>query len=131
MAFIKIALTRDSFCMGDDALAPNKKTYEWAEGDKICFFSILEDYIGCNLPGYYWRGFAGGKQIADVNLHREDLSVSKESTLVENWDELLRKSRSVYIIHTEYKDKDSLPSTLKSDYSSFEDTEDIPEYNVR
>ena len=131
MAFKKIALTRDSFCMGDDALAPNKRTYEWAEGDKICFFSILEDYIGCNLPGYYWRGFAGGKWIADDNLRREELSVSKEITLSENWEELLTKSRSVYFIHTEYKNKDSLPYTLKDGYSSFEDTEDIPEYNVR
>ena len=90
---------------------------------RSAFFSILEDYIGCNLPGYYWRGFAGGKWIADVNLRREDLSVSKEITIAENWEELLTKSRSVYFIHTEYKNKDSLPYTLKDGYSSFEETE--------
>jgi len=74
--------------MGDDVLAPNKRTYEWHEGDRIGLFSILEDYIGCNLPGYFWRGFAGEKWVADVNLHRDDLSLSREITLAENWDEL-------------------------------------------
>lgn len=131
MEAIKIALTRDSFCMGDDVLAPNKRTYEWHEGDRIGLFSILEDYIGCNLPGYFWRGFAGEKWVADVNLHRDDLSLSREITLAENWDELLRKSHSISFIHTEYEKRESLPYTKKGEYDSFEDSEGIPEYNIR
>ena len=119
---------RDSFCMGDDVTAPNLRRYMWNDTDWVpeCkIFGMVDDYIGTNLPGYYWRGYAGCERIVDINLHREDLAYSKECTLAENWKELLREHRCVYFMHKKYEDRDKLPETLDEEEYSFEDAEEI------
>ncbi|MBE5858516.1 MAG: hypothetical protein E7301_00095 [Butyrivibrio sp.] len=124
----EIFFTRDSFCMGDDVLAPNLSRYIWTDSDwcpEIDINSKLESYLGCNLPGYFWRGYADGKWICDVNLHREEYAFSRKIVLNPNWREMLRKSRSIYFKHTEYSDRDKLPMEITDDYYTYEEAKRI------
>jgi len=127
-----IYLTRDSFCMADDVLAPNANKYDWVEGDTVMFYFILEDYIGCNLPGYLWRGYCGGEMIAEVNLDRTDMSLSREITLEEGWSERLKKYKTVHFLHCEYENRDSLPETIDEDEGyTYAEAKKLPIYNIR
>ena len=111
----KITLTRESFCMGDDMTAPNKGVFNWYDTDwypEIRFNEIIEKYLGTNLPGFYWRGFAGHVRIVDVSIHRSGLKFTREIELVENWQELLRKNKHVHFIHEEHENKDALPMEI-------------------
>lgn len=112
---ITIELTRESFCMGDDATAPNAEKFVWRDSDRypeIEINSIVEKYLGTNLPGFAWRGFADGKKIMDVIVHRERLSFSREIKLVENWQELLRETRHIHFVNAETTGE--LPETYKA-----------------
>ena len=111
----KITLTRDGFCMGDDVTAPNKETFKWHDSDwypEIEFNEIIERYLGTNLPGFYWRGFAGHERIVDVSIHRDGLKFTREIELVKNWQELLRKNRRIHFLHEEHENKDNLPDRI-------------------
>ncbi len=131
---IIIYLTRDIFCMADDVMAPNMYRYTWTDCDpspEVDLFYIIEDYLGPNLPGFCWRGYAGGKMIVDVNLHRENLTFSREIVLVENWQELLRESQIIHFRHRQSADKESLPFTIDDNYYTFEEAEKlISEYGI-
>lgn len=123
-----VYFTRDSFCMADDVMAPNIRRFEWRDSDwapEASFYHMLDEYIYSGLPGYYWRGYAGKKWIADVYLDREDDGFKKECKVAKNWRELLQKYGSVYFIHTEYENRDSLPKTLKDDGYTFKQAEKI------
>ena len=123
---------RDSFCMGDDVTAPNLEKFTWNDSDwepEAAFFYMIDSYIGTHLPGYYWRGYAGCERIVDINLHRDNLSYSKECTIAENWQELLRKYRCVYFMHEKYENRGKLPEALMEEEYSFEEAEEI--YNER
>ena len=126
-----IYLTRDSFCMADDVMAPNMYKFTWRDSDwcpETHIFGILEEYLGSNLPGYFWRGYSGRKAIVDVNLHRGDLSFTREIKLEENWRELLRENRTIHFLHNEYSDRDKLPIILPdSEGYSFEKAEQTAE----
>ena len=107
-----IIMTRDSFCMGDDVTAPNKQIFKWHDTDwypEIGFYEMIERYLGTNLPGFYWRGFAGHVRIVDVSIHRKGMKFTREIELVENWQELLRKNNHIHFLHEEHKNKDALP----------------------
>ena len=107
-----IIMTRDSFCMGDDVTAPNKQIFQWHDTDwypEIGFYEMIERYLGTNLPGFYWRGFAGHVRIVDVSIHRKGMKFTREIELVENWQELLRKNNHIHFLHEEHKNKDALP----------------------
>ena len=111
----KITLTRDSFCMGDDMTAPNKEIFKWHDSDwypEIEFNEIIERYLGTNLPGFYWRGFAGHERIVDVSIHRDGLKFTREIELVKNWQELLRKNGRIHFLHEEHENKDNLPDRI-------------------
>lgn len=102
--------------MADDIAAPNPHKYVLNDGVKyleIEIFKIIEDYLGPNLPGYYWRGYVGGQTFVDVNLRRENLTFSREIRLINNWQELLRKNKTIHFLHTEYSDRAALPTTLE------------------
>ncbi len=113
-----IILTRESFCIGDDATAPNKKNYTWQDRGlypESELYGILEDYLGTNLPGYFWRGYASGKKIVDVVLQKDTLAFTRKIMLVTNWRELLRESRAIHFIHSEYENRSALPATIESE----------------
>lgn len=123
-----IYLTRDSFCMADDVMAPNIAKFTWRDSDwvpEVGAFRIVEEYLGSNLPGFYWRGYADGKQWVDVHLHREDLLFRREIVLVDNWREMLQESLCIHFLHQEYSDKDKLPTTISSGYYSYKEAEKI------
>ena len=112
---VRITMTRDSFCMGDDMTAPNKQIFKWHDTDwypEIGFYEMIERYLGTNLPGFYWRGFAGHVRIVDVSIHRKGMKFTREIELVENWQELLRKNKHVHFIHEEHENKDALPMEI-------------------
>ena len=111
----RIYMTRDSFCMGDDVTAPNKQTFTWHDTDwcpEIDINGLIERYLGPNLPGFYWRGFAGSERIVDVSMHRKGLEFSRRIELVENWQELLRKNKHIHFLHEKYEDKENLPDRI-------------------
>lgn len=112
-----VCFTRDSFNMGDDCMAPNMAKFVWSDKDwcpECEMFRMLEQYLGCNLPGFFWRGYANGTWIVDVNLHRGDNEFSRSIVLSENWRELLRSSLSIHFIHTTYEKRDELPMSIDS-----------------
>ncbi len=111
-----IYCTRDSFHMGDDCVAPHLYKFSWHDCDwcpEVDIFRIIEDYLGPNLPGFYWRGYSGGKIIVDVNLHREKCSFSREIKMGDGWRELLRENLSIHFLHQKYDDRDELPETIE------------------
>ncbi len=125
-----VYMTRDSCCMGDDVIAPNIWMFSWRDCDwnSDCdLFEMLEQYLGSNLPGFYWRGYVNGKRIADVNLCRTENSFMREITLADNWQELLREADCIHFLHEEYKNKDHLPETIDDPgkYYSFKECEEI------
>lgn len=128
-----VYFTRDSFCMADDVCAPNIRRFQWRETDwypECDFYGMIDAYFGTHLPGYYWRGFAGGKWIADINLVREACGFKKECTVAENWRELLRKHGCVHFVHEKYEDREELPQTLKrGDYYTYKQAEKIYKSN--
>ncbi len=133
-----IYLTRDSFCMADDVSAPNIYRFTWRDSDwcpETHIFGILEEYLGSNLPGFYWRGYADGKMIVDVILQREDLAFKREIKLVDNWRDLLRESRAIHFRHEKYADRESLPVTIDNNYYTYKEAERLfkklgPAYTV-
>ncbi len=84
-------------------------------------YSIIEEYLGSNLPGFFWRGYAGKKMIVDVNLHRRDLTFTREIKLVENWRELLRESRTIHFLHEKYEDRAASLNELIRNNQAFKD----------
>ena len=122
--------TRDSFCIGDDATAPNICRYEWYDSDwepECEIFAMIDEYLDTGLPGYFWRGYAGGKKIADINVVREKTGYRKECTIVDNWQELLREYGCIHFLHTEYEDRNTLPENLEDRFYSYEEAEQIYE----
>ena len=112
-------LTRESFCLADDCMAPNLKKYEWTDKDRcpvVDFYYVIEQYLGPNLPGFAWRGFVTGKnmkeskKIVDVIIHRDELSFSREIALTKNWKELLHENSYIHFVNA--KTKDELPEKL-------------------
>ncbi|MBO6207503.1 MAG: hypothetical protein J6O73_11240 [Lachnospiraceae bacterium] len=119
---ITIYLTRDSFCMGDDAMAPNIRRFTCHIGSDWCpeckIYDILDSYFGTNLPGYFWRGYAGGEWFADMYLLRKDgCGFLKDCNIAENWEELLEKYGTIHFIHTDYEERDKLPMKRKNEYT--------------
>ena len=110
--------TRDSFCFGDDALAPNIAKFKWyGHYDSRSFFDCIQRYLGLNLPAFHWRGYAGGKRIVDAVFRRSSgLSLSIEMTLQENWKELLLREKTVWFLHCG-SEEDTLPETTDFSYS--------------
>lgn len=126
----KVYFTRDSFCAGDDTAAPNIMQYEWYDSDwepECEIFAMIDDYIYPELPGFFWRGYAGGKKIADINMVRESTSYRKECVIVDNWQELLREYGCIHFLHTEYEDRNTLPEYLGDRFYSYEEAEQIYE----
>ena len=112
--------------MGDDATAPNIVKYAWYDYPKpfiMDLFFIIEDYLGCNLPVFFWRGYANGQRIADVTLKRSEYSFSRNIEIVDEWQDLLRISQCVHFLHSESKAKDNLPLSLEKEYYTFEKAE--------
>lgn len=124
-----VYFTRDSFCMGDDVTAPNICKYEWYDSDwepECEIFAMIDDYIDTGLPGYFWRGYAGGKRIADINLVRTAFEYKKECKVAENWQELLRKYGCIHFMHAKYEERDELPETIEEEeYYTYEEAEEI------
>ncbi len=123
-----IYLTRDSFCMGDDCSAPHLHRILWLDKDwypESNMFYYIEEYLGPNLPGYFWRGYANGKHIMDVSLYRDTYEFSRSIVLCENWRELLRENTCIHFLHTEYDRRDELPITLDINYHTFEEAEEL------
>ncbi|MBR0147718.1 MAG: hypothetical protein IJM23_00825 [Lachnospiraceae bacterium] len=121
-----IYLIRDSFGMADDVSAPHICRFTWRDTDwcpEVEIFNIIEAYLGPNLPGYYWRGYSDGKMIADVILRRENMAFKREIKLVDNWQELLRKSRIIYFHHGGCDNTESLPITIEDYNYTCEDME--------
>ncbi|MCR4617276.1 MAG: hypothetical protein K5669_03685 [Lachnospiraceae bacterium] len=124
-----IYLARDSFCMGDDVMAPNMRSFTWRDGDHDSendIYGIIEQYLGVNLPDFYWRGYANGEMIVDVNIHSDALTFTREIRLVETWQELLRASGTIYFCHQKYENRELLPITIdRSEYFTYEESEEI------
>ena len=121
-----IYLTRDSFSMGDDVMAPNLAKYTWRDTDYSPVTGInmiIEDYLGLNLPDFFWRGFCNGQKIVDVEIVREENGFSKKAKFVENWQELLRDSRAVHFVHKGHGHENEMPETIDSNYYSYEEAE--------
>lgn len=115
---ITLYFTRDSFCFGDDVLAPNIAKFEWYEHyDSTAFFGCVQRYLGLNLPAFRWRGYAGGERIVDAIFRRSPRSsLSIEMALQENWKELLLREKTVWFLHCGC-DEDTLPETTDFSYA--------------
>ena len=93
--------TRDSFCFGDDVLAPNIAKFDWYEhDDSTSFFIFVQKYLGLNLPSFHWRGYAGRERVVDAIFHHSPrTSLSVEMSLQEYWKELLLREKTVWFLH--------------------------------
>lgn len=125
---ITLYFTRDSFCMGDDVLAPNIRKYVWQKhySSNVAFL-YLQEYLGPNLPGYHWRGYCNGERFVDIFCkHGGDLEYSNTIILAENWKERLEEFRSIYFEHCSL-DKDTLKEEIEQ-YYTFERADEVYRY---
>lgn len=112
-----ISFTRDSFCFADDVTAPHLIAYQWKKGNTgLDLFRLLQDYLYLGLPGFHWRGYAGGQRMVDVLMQRKDENhISIEYSLQDNWKELLEIYRSVWFEH-EAVGENNLPEETQKNH---------------
>lgn len=110
-----IYFARDSFCMGDDVIAPNARRYNvrnWDWCSETDMYICLQDYLGPNLPGFHWRGYCGQKRFVDIYCKRDgETKYSFDVTLVDDWKKMLMKENAVYFKHCSHQ-KNTLPECL-------------------
>lgn len=124
-----IYCTRDSFCMGDDCLAPNLYKFSWydSEHPESSIYDIIERYL-THLPDFRWRGYSGGKKIIDVCFRRNPYKLSKEITLAEEWRDILNENRTIHFLHTGCDDEEELLESIPLEaYYTFEQVEKLIE----
>ena len=125
---IFIYMTRESFCMGDDVMAPNIARYPFHDISWLpqkAMFRMVENYIGTNLPGFVWRGFVDGERLVDVSVRQDETSYVRTIELVPNWQELLRKGRCVHFVHCSPGEEELLPESITNGYFTYEEAEEI------
>ena len=123
-----IYMTRESFCMGDDVMAPNIERYPFHDTTwfpQKAIFRMVEKYIGTNLPDLAWRGFVNGERLVDVSFSQHETSFVRTITLVPGWQDLLREGKSIHFVHRSLGEEDSLPDRITTGYYTYEEAEEL------
>lgn len=119
-----IYFCRNSFCMGDDVVAPNMSRYKYSPENfsKEKLQEYITDYFKY-IPRYEWNGFCNGKHIARVICSGDDHTYQVSTELEDNWNEMLKERRTIFFDHD--RDEECKFGVNESKYYSKEKAEEV------
>lgn len=93
---IKIRLSRDSVCMGDDIENHSKTIIISGGGDPIStILQIAKEYLATIVGhGHYWDCYLNGEKVAVIKGNCKNITQSSDNILLSNGDEFYFKYHS-------------------------------------